>query len=117
MKLSKLFTTCTMALCLALPMTACDSGDDEGDSSSDSAGDNADENADETTGAEDVSCDAFCTSFVDLCIQTGESTEFETNDQCLEACGAWDQAGINCRHTQIADGMCSEAGNMGTACN
>lgn len=110
MKLRKLLPTCFLAFGLSLTIAACDGGDE---------GTTSDSNA-ETSGAEegnmDVDCATFCTSFVDLCIQTGASTEFETNDVCLEACAAWDQAGINCRNEQIVAGACEQAGDMSTSC-
>lgn len=117
MKLCKLLSTSLMALCLALPMTACDGDDDGGDEAADSNGDtNADENGDTTDGGTmDITCDVFCEAYVTQCLQAGLSTEFETNDLCLEACNAWDQAGTNCRFEQIPD-ACDQAGNMGDAC-
>ncbi len=116
MKLRKLLP-CFLALGLSVSLAACDDGDDGGDTTDSNAEDNNQE--EETTaeaGDEDVDCATFCTNFVDLCIQTGNSTEFETNDQCLEACMAWDQAGTNCRNDQIIAGACGEAGNMGSTC-
>ena len=122
MNISKLLSTSLVALCLCLSMSACDGGDDEG-------GDTADEgNADETTGGngdgdgdadsggEDITCSVYCVSFIEMCLQTGDSTEFETDAQCNEACAMWDQAGVNCRYEQIIDGACGEAGNMGSTC-
>jgi hypothetical protein len=99
---------------LCLPLTlACDDGDDGGDEAAD-ANDNAD--ADTEGPSDDVTCEVFCEAFITQCLQTGESTEFMTNDECLAACGGWDQAGTNCRNQQIGAGMCDQAGNMGSAC-
>jgi hypothetical protein len=120
MQLSKLLSTCVLVLGISLPLAACDDGDE---------GETADTNAEgtdtnnETTGNDteseggmDIECSVFCTGFVDMCIQTGNSTEFQTNDECLAACMAWDQAGVNCRYEQIIGGACDQAGNMGSAC-
>ena len=60
-------------------------------------------------------CAEFCEAYVTQCIQQQGSTEFQTNDQCLEACAMWDQAGVNCRFEQIPD-ACAEAGNQGMSC-
>lgn len=116
MKFTHAFSTALFASLLSLSLiTACDDGGD----GTDEAADNGD--GDDTTGgtdtAEDVTCDVFCESFITQCLQTGKSTEFETNDLCLTACGAWDQAGINCRNEQIGADKCDQAGNMGTTCN
>jgi hypothetical protein len=117
MKFTNTFSTALFASFLGLSfITACDDGD-EGD---DEAADNGDGDGTEAEGtdtAEDVTCEVFCESFITQCLQAGESTEFETNDACLTACGAWDQAGINCRSEQIGAGMCDQAGNMGSTCN
>lgn len=109
-----------LALSLTLPLAACDSGDD-GDSSDSNAESN--ESSNDTTGedtsdsgAADVDCQTFCTSYVDLCLQTGKSTEFELFDDCNAACAAWDQAGVNCRNEQIIADACDQAGNMGSTC-
>lgn len=120
MKLSKLFTICILALGLSLPLAACDSGDD-GDTADtkaeDSNGAPTEETGEEDTDAPaDVDCSTFCTSYVDLCLQTGKSDEFETNDDCLAACDAWDAAGVTCRAGQIAADACDQAGNTGSAC-
>lgn len=99
---------------LCLPLTlACDDGDDSGDE----AADTNTTSEDTTDGpSSDVTCEVFCETFITQCLQTGESTEYETNDACLAACGAWDQAGINCRNQQIGAGMCDQAGDMSSAC-
>ena len=117
MKLTEFLTTCTFALCFALPLTACDGGDDDEETSSDT---NA-ENADDTTGGDgdtgmETDCSTYCVTYIEMCLQTGMSMEFETDALCNEACGAWDQAGIDCRYDQIVAGMCGEAGNMGSSC-
>lgn len=117
MKLSKLFSTCILAIGFSLPLAACDDGGD-GDTADTSA------EADTTAGTDggttgetnDVDCSTFCTSFIDMCVQSGKSSEYETNDICLEACGTWDQAAINCRFEQIGADACDQAGEMGTAC-
>jgi hypothetical protein len=120
MKLLKLLPTCFLALGLSLSIAACDDGDDgdNADTNNDSTTDNNTEETgdNETTGADDVVCATLCTNFVDLCIQTAMSTEFETYDECDAACQAWDQAGINCRNEQIIAGACDQAGNMGSTC-
>jgi hypothetical protein len=115
------FSTALFASLLSLSLiTGCDGGDDGTDEAADN--DNGDDTTGDTTGdtgtdtAEDTTCPLFCESFITNCLQTGESTEFETNDACLAACGAWDQAGINCRNEQIGAGMCAEAGDMGSTC-
>lgn len=110
------FSTALFASLLSLSLiSACDDGDDEGtDEAGDGDGDNTD--GDETDTAEDVTCDVLCESFITQCLQTGDSTEFETSEACLTACGAWDQAGINCRSEQIGADMCGEAGNTGMTC-
>lgn len=105
-------THALVALVLGLSLTACD-GDDGG--TTDEAAD-ADTTTESDT-AEDVTCDVFCEAFITQCLQAGKSTEFETNDLCLAACGTWDQAGVNCRNQQIGADACDQAGNMGTACN
>ncbi|MFV8751561.1 hypothetical protein ACNOYE_13540 [Nannocystaceae bacterium ST9] len=115
MKFTRTFSIALFALVLGLSLTtACDDGDDEG---TDEAADNGDGDTTGDTASEDVTCDVFCEAYITQCLQTGESTEFETNDLCLAACGAWDQAGINCRNEQIGAGACDQAGNMGSACN
>lgn len=117
MKLPQLLH-CVLAFGLCVSITACDDGGD-GDTSSDSNADadtTADTTAGETTGANDIDCQVMCQSFVDLCIQTNKSTEFETNEECVTACGAWDQAGINCRYEQMVGDACDQAGNMGSSC-
>lgn len=118
MKLLKLLPTCFLALGLSLSIAACDDGDD-GETTDTNANDSTTaNNEDETTaeGGMDVECSTFCTNYVDLCAQTGKSTEFELNDDCLAACEAWDQAGINCRNEQIIADACDQAGNMGSTC-
>ncbi len=104
-------TVLLLALSLS-PIAACDSGDDGSDEAADTKADTTSD-----SGANDVTCDVFCESYITNCLQAGKSTEFETNDLCLAACGAWDQAGINCRNEQIGADMCDQAGNMGSACN
>ena len=116
MKLRKLLP-CFLALGLSMSVAGCDDGGDG--ETSDSNADNNDNNEEETTtdgGSLDVDCGTFCTSWVDLCLQTEKSTEWETNDECLAACGAWDQAGINCRNEQFAADACDQAGDMGSTC-
>lgn len=99
-------------VCLSLT-SACDDGDDGTDEA-------ADTNTDETTGetgSADVTCDVFCEAYITQCLQMGTSMEFETNDLCLTACGAWDPAGVTCRNEQIGANMCDQAGNMGSTCD
>ncbi len=115
MNFRKLLSTTFLALCFALPMAACDEGDDGDDEAAENA-DNADNADTEDTNSQDYTCELFCEAFITNCLQTGDSTEFETNDACLAACGAWDQAGINCRYDQITADACGEAGNMGSTC-
>lgn len=127
---------CFLALGLTLPLAACDDGDNGDTTSSDSNAESNDTNDDtnEETGDDsnddandddeedtsepspDVSCSTFCTNYVELCLQTGKSSEFELNDDCVDACDAWDQAGVNCRNEQILDDACDQAGNAGSAC-
>jgi hypothetical protein len=120
---------CFLALGLTLPLAACDSGDDGDTTSSDSnaeSNDTTDDTTDDTsdtsedeTGEDtnpDVSCSIFCINFVEQCVLTGKSSEFELNDDCVAACAEWDQAGINCRNEQIFADACDQAGDMGSAC-
>jgi hypothetical protein len=101
---------------LCLPLTlACDDGDDGSDEAADT-NDNAEADTTDEGPSDDVTCEVYCEAFITQCLQTGESMEFETNDACLAACGAWDQAGINCRNQQIGAGMCDQAGDMGSSC-
>jgi hypothetical protein len=118
MRFPQAFSTTLFASLLSLSLiTACDDGDDGTDEAADNGDGDGTDGTDTTGGGDDVTCAVFCESFITNCLQTGESTEFETNDLCLTACGAWDQAGINCRNEQIGAMMCAEAGNMGTTCN
>ncbi|GEM_PF-3940734 len=118
MNIRNIFSTCLFALALSLPMAGCD-GDDDTDtstSSDDEAATDADADTDTSDDSNlDIECIVFCEAYVTQCIQGQMSEEFETNDLCLEACNAWDQAGINCRYGQIPD-ACDQAGNMGSAC-
>jgi hypothetical protein len=115
MTFTNAFSTALFASLLSLSLiTACDDGGDEG---TDEAGDGDGDSTEGTDTAEDVTCDLFCESYISLCLQTGKSMEFETNELCLAACGSWDQAGINCRSEQIGADMCDQAGNMGSTCN
>lgn len=112
------FSTALFASLVCLSSTsACDDGDDGTDEAADT---NTDADTTDTTGdtgTTDVTCEVFCESYITQCLQAGKSTEFETNDLCIAACGAWDAAGVNCRNEQIGADMCAEAGNMGTTCS
>lgn len=122
---SKFFSTALFASLLSLSLiSACDDGDDEGtDEAGDGDGDSTDDDTTDGTDGTDtdtgevVTCDLLCEAFITLCLQTDKSTEFETIDACLSACGAWDQAGIDCRSGQIGADMCDQAGNTGSTCN
>lgn len=127
MKLSKLFTTCLIALCLSIPMAACD-GDDDGDTTDTNAtsatgatstGDTTEGGADtteETGPSGDTTCAIYCVGYIQFCAEPGLSTEFMSDMECNAACEMWDQAGKDCRYQQIIDGACDQAGNMGDAC-
>ncbi|PRP90750.1 hypothetical protein ENSA5_61840 [Enhygromyxa salina] len=125
MKLSKIFTTSLVALCLSLPIAACD-GDDEGDAdtTADTNNDstsgedtNGEDTSDEETGpSEDIDCSVYCVGYLMVCVESGMSMEFPNNDECSAACEMWDQDGTNCRYQQVIDGNCDQAGNMGDAC-
>lgn len=113
MTIRNLIKTSLFALALVAPLGACDSGDEDGTTGDENAEtDTADET---TTGepSEDISCATFCVQYIEFgCI----GTEFQTDAECQEACMGWDQAGTNCRYQQMVDGMCDQAGNMGSAC-
>jgi hypothetical protein len=121
MKLSKLFTTSLIALCLSFPIAACD-GDDDGDTTDTNAtnnGDTTEDGATEETGpSNDTTCAVFCVAYLQLCVESGMSTEFPNNDACDAACEMWDQDGKNCRYEQISvvPPVCDQAGNTGDAC-
>lgn len=127
MKLSKIFTTSLIALCLSTPITACEGGDDEGaDTTADTNNDTSDATADAGTGdtgtteetgpSEDADCSIFCVGYLMVCVESGMSMEFPNNDACTMACEAWDQDGKNCRYGQVIEGNCDQAGDMGDAC-
>ncbi|NVB38129.1 hypothetical protein G6O69_09820 [Pseudenhygromyxa sp. WMMC2535] len=110
MKITKLLSTSLLALALVMPFAGCSKdGPDDDESSSDSAADATE------GGATDIDCNTMCEAYTTQCIQGQGSTEFQTNDECIAACGDWDQEGINCRFSQIPD-ACDQAGNMGDAC-
>ena len=122
MKLSKLFTTSLIALCLSIPMAACDG--DDGDttetnasaSNDDTTDSGADTTEEETGPSDDTTCAVYCVGYLQICVESGMSMEFPNNDACNTACEAWDQAGKNCRYQQVIDGACDQAGNTGDAC-
>ncbi|PRQ06218.1 hypothetical protein [Enhygromyxa salina] len=121
MKLSKLFTTSLIALCLSIPMAACDGGDD-GDTTDTNATNAEDDTTEdgateeETGPSGDTTCSVYCVAYIQFCAEPGLSTEFASDAECNAACEMWDQAGKDCRYQQIIDGACDQAGNMGSAC-
>lgn len=92
-----------------------DTGDETG--SDDGTTDDGSTESD-TTGTDtglEVPCEQFCEAYITQCVQQQGFTEFETNDQCFDACTLWDAEGVACRFVQIPD-ACEEAGNLGTTC-
>lgn len=118
MQLTKLFTTCFLTACLSTIVLAC-GGDDGGTETTDPTAGDGDGDAtgtSDTGPSTDIDCATFCVGYIELCLANGLSDEFPTNDACMTACEAWDQAGKNCRYEQIP-AACDQAGNAGTTCN
>ena len=118
MKRYNLLTTLLLTFAIVAPLSACsdDGGDTETNASMSGDGDGDGDATTETGSGMEIDCATFCVYYVEQSGCIGGGGEFETDAQCQEACGMWDQAGIDCRYEAMLGGSCEDAGSMSSAC-